>query len=130
MVGRFGGSSAGFVVAALNAASAASREVVVRRVLSAGILYPRPSASYILALARREMFAANSERPWERRPTGRIVPVFGHGDQTFALGLFPGSFARTSDGFRLLAGLALRRLFVGLATLHLTKNALTLHLLL
>src|SRR5262245_42023059 len=38
MVGRFGGSSAGFVVAALNAASAAAREVVVRRVLSAGIL--------------------------------------------------------------------------------------------
>jgi len=29
MVGRFGGSSAGFVVAALNAASATSREVVV-----------------------------------------------------------------------------------------------------
>ena len=42
IVGRFGGSSAGFVVAALNAASAASREVVVLRVLSAGI--------YVLAL--------------------------------------------------------------------------------
>src|SRR5262245_46803423 len=40
MVGRLGGSSAGFVVAALNAASAASREVVVLRVLSAGILCP------------------------------------------------------------------------------------------
>src|SRR6266436_1549135 len=38
IVGRFGGSSTGFVVAALNAASAASREVVVLRVLSAGIL--------------------------------------------------------------------------------------------
>src|SRR5215471_12096914 len=38
MVGRFGGSSAGFVVAALNAASATSREVVVLRVLLAGIL--------------------------------------------------------------------------------------------
>jgi hypothetical protein len=38
MVGRFGGSSAGFVVAALNAASAASREVVVLRVLSAGMM--------------------------------------------------------------------------------------------
>jgi hypothetical protein len=37
IVGRFGGGSAGFVVAALNAASAASREVVVLRVLSAGI---------------------------------------------------------------------------------------------
>jgi hypothetical protein len=76
MVGRFGGSSAGFVVAALNAASAASREVIIRRVLSAGILR--------LAVARREMFEANSERPWQRRPTGRIVPAFGHGDQTFA----------------------------------------------
>src|SRR5260221_11907672 len=41
IVGRFGGSSTGFVVAALNAASAASREVVVLRVLSAGILCPR-----------------------------------------------------------------------------------------
>src|SRR5262249_16652481 len=37
MVGRFGGSCAGLVVAALNAASAASRELVVLRVLSAGI---------------------------------------------------------------------------------------------
>src|SRR5580704_13477885 len=41
LVGRFGGSSAGFVVAALNAASAESREVVVLRLLSAGILCPR-----------------------------------------------------------------------------------------
>src|SRR5262245_44448282 len=40
MVGRLGGSSASFVVAALNAASATSREVVVLRVLSAGILCP------------------------------------------------------------------------------------------
>src|SRR4029450_6173786 len=47
MVGRFGGSSAGFVVAALNAASAASRELVVLRVLSAGILSsPRASHPY------------------------------------------------------------------------------------
>src|SRR5215470_1111816 len=36
---RCGGSSAGFVVAALNAASAASREVVLLRVLSEGIIY-------------------------------------------------------------------------------------------
>src|SRR5262249_41080702 len=36
---RCGGSSAGFVVAALNAASAASREVVVLRLLSEGIIY-------------------------------------------------------------------------------------------
>src|SRR5262245_43574103 len=40
MVGCLGGRSAGFVVAALNAASATSREVVVLRVLSAGILCP------------------------------------------------------------------------------------------
>jgi hypothetical protein len=38
IVGRFGGSSVGFVVTALNAALAASREVVVLRVLSADIL--------------------------------------------------------------------------------------------
>jgi len=63
-------------------------------------------------------------------PTRCIVPAFGHGDQAFALSLFPGSLARTSDGFRLLTGLALRRFFIRLATLHLTKNALALHLLL
>jgi hypothetical protein len=40
MVGRFGGSSAGFVVTALNAASAASNEVVGLRILSADILRP------------------------------------------------------------------------------------------
>src|SRR5262245_17880561 len=38
-VGGFGGGSAGFVVTALNAASAASREVVVLRVLSAVIFF-------------------------------------------------------------------------------------------
>src|SRR5215471_10495034 len=53
----------------------------------------------------------------------------GMGDQAFALSLFPGSLARTSDGFRLLAGLALGRFFIRLATLHLTKNALALQLL-
>src|ERR1700730_16665312 len=44
IVGRLGGSSAGFAVAALNAASAASREVVVLRVLSGGILCPNDLA--------------------------------------------------------------------------------------
>src|SRR5687767_5440320 len=43
--GLFGAGSAGFVVAALNAASAASREVVVRRVLSIGISCPPAKAS-------------------------------------------------------------------------------------
>jgi hypothetical protein len=73
--------------------------------------------------------AANSERSGLRRPTGRSVPARGHGDQTFALGQFPGGLARASDGFCLLAGLALRRFFIRLAALHLTKNALALHLL-
>src|SRR5215472_15251579 len=40
IVGRLGGSSAGFVVAALNAASAASREEVGLRVLPSDILLP------------------------------------------------------------------------------------------
>src|SRR6516225_9213466 len=79
--------------------------------------------------APREMFAANSEQPGQRRPTGRGLPLFGHRDQAFALRQFPGSFARASDGFCLLAGFALGRFFVRLATLHLTKNALALHLL-
>ena len=74
------------------------------------------------------MFAANSE-PGRRRPTGSGLPPLGHGDQAFALSLFPGSLARTSDGFRLLAGLALGRFFIRLAALHLAKNALALHLL-
>src|SRR6516165_7624042 len=46
-VGRLRGSSAGFVVAALNATSAASREVVVLRVLSAGILCPRAELHFL-----------------------------------------------------------------------------------
>src|SRR5262249_29224782 len=78
---------------------------------------------------RRNVFAANSE-PGRRRPTGRRLPALGHGDQALALGQFPGSLARATDGFRLLAGLALGRLFIRLATLHLTNNALPLHLLL
>jgi hypothetical protein len=51
-------------------------------------------------------------------------------DETFALGLFPGGLPRSSDGLRFLAGPALGRLFMGLATPHLAKNALALHLLL
>jgi hypothetical protein len=74
-------------------------------------------------------FAANSERPGQPRPTGRRLTPFGHRDQAFALGQFPGSFACASDSFCLLAGFALGRFFVRLATLQLTKNALALHLL-
>src|SRR5262249_23415247 len=98
-------------------------------------LRQRPCREYFERLVNadeppREMFAANSEQPGQRRPTGRGLPLFGHRDQAFALSLFPGSLARTSNGFCLLAGLALRRFFIRLATLHLTKNALALHLLL
>ena len=73
------------------------------------------------------MVAANSKPG--RRPTGRGLPLFRHRDQAFALRLFPGRLARAADGFRLLAGLALGRFFIRLAALHLTKNALALHLL-
>src|SRR5262245_15659616 len=75
------------------------------------------------------MFAANSEQTGQRPPTRCIVPASGQADQAFAPSLFPGSLARTSHGFRLLTGLALRRFFIRLATLHLTKNALALQLL-
>ena len=76
----------------------------------------------------KNVLAANSERPGQGRPTGRRLPPFGHRDQAVALSQFPGSFARASDGFCLLAGLAFRRFFIRLAALHLTKNALALHL--
>src|SRR5262245_66256078 len=78
---------------------------------------------------RRNVFTANSE-PGRRRPTGCGLPLFGHRDQAFALGQFPSSFPCAPDGFRLLAGLALGRFFIRLTALHLTKNALALHLLL
>jgi hypothetical protein len=45
------------------------------------------------------VFAANSE-PGRRRPTGRGLPPLGHGDQAFALRLFPGSLARASTAER------------------------------
>jgi hypothetical protein len=88
------------------------------------------AALLCIRLKVSNVFAANSERPRQRRPTGRRLPLFRHGDQAFALSLFPSSLARTSDGFRLLARLALRRFFIRLTTLHLTKNAFALHLLL
>ena len=88
------------------------------------------AALLCIRLKVSNVFAANSERPGQRRPTGRRLPLFRHRDQAFALSLFPCSLARTSDRFRLLARLALRRFFIRLTTLHLTKNALALHLLL
>jgi hypothetical protein len=80
------------------------------------------------AQINHKVFAEDS-KPW-RRSTWRSLPPFGHGDQAFALGQFPGSLARAADGFGFLAGLALGRFFIRLATLHLAKNALSLHLLL
>src|ERR1700733_8647330 len=66
-VGRFGGSSAGFVVVALNAASVASREVVVLRVLSEGIIY-------VLALGlhfrKRELGGQSSCACADHQPLG------------------------------------------------------------
>src|SRR5262245_54393417 len=78
---------------------------------------------------RAAAFAADSERPTRRSPTGYVLPALGHRDQALALGLLPGGLSRAPDGFRLLSGLALGRLFIGLAALHLAKNALALHLL-
>src|SRR5262252_4402204 len=69
------------------------------------------AALLCIRLKVSNVFAANSERPGQRRPTGRRLPLFRHGDQAFALSLFPISLARTSAGFRLLARLALRRFF-------------------
>src|SRR5262249_38002530 len=73
--------------------------------------------------------SAPTQDPGRPPPTGRRLPPLGHRDQAFALRQLPGGFARAPDGFRLLAGFALGRFFVRLATLHLTKNALALHLL-
>ena len=64
------------------------------------------------------MFAANSEQPGQRRPTRCIVPAFGHGDQAFALS--PVSWQPWAH---------VGRLFIGLVTPHLAKNALALQLL-
>src|SRR5262249_30425254 len=65
-----------------------------------------------------------------RKGTPDVLPTLGSRNQAFALGLLAGGLARTSDGFRLLATLALGGLFIGLAALHLTKDAFALHLLL
>src|SRR5690349_13030947 len=51
-------------------------------------------------------------------------------DQSLADGLLAGELAGAPDGFRLFAGLALRRLLVGAPRLHLAEDALALHLLL
>src|ERR1700719_1753743 len=81
IIGRFGGSSAGFVVAVLNAASAASREVVVLRVLSAGILFPRAKRLDSVGLPgfedRTRILSYNQTRILEKPATflGEIVSV-------------------------------------------------------
>src|SRR6516164_11547729 len=83
MVGRFGGGSAGFVVAALNAASAASREVVVLRVLSAGILCPLARLHFLKPSGqtkrrqKRPLFdhllCASEHRRWHVEPSALAV---------------------------------------------------------
>jgi hypothetical protein len=66
-------------------------------------------------------------RPCQRTP--RILAAFGHWNQTFALCLFPGGLSRPPDGFGFLAILALGRLFVSFAPLHLAEYAFALHFL-
>src|SRR5947209_17076611 len=61
IVGRFGGSSAGFVVAALNAASATSRELVVLRVLSADILCPH--SFIVIGMACGAWLQSTNQKP-------------------------------------------------------------------
>src|ERR1700730_16661872 len=78
--------------------------------------------------SRPSLLMALNSKPG-RRPTGRELPLFRHGNQAFALRLFPRRLARAANGFRFLAGLALGRFFIRLAALHLAKNALALHLL-
>jgi hypothetical protein len=78
---------------------------------------------------RRTVFAPNSE-PARPRPARRRFPPLGHGDQAFALRLFPRRLARAANRFGFLAGLALGWFFIRLAALQLTKNALALHLFL
>jgi hypothetical protein len=75
-------------------------------------------------------FQTGSERSGSRQRTAGILSALGSGNETFALCLLPGELARASDGLALLAILALGRLLIGLSALHLTKNALALHLLL
>src|SRR5262249_12280924 len=72
----------------------------------------------------------HSERCGPPNWTASVLSALGARDQAFALSLFPGRLASSSDRLRFLAGLACGRLFIGLATLHLAKNALALHPLL
>src|SRR5262249_51031127 len=81
-------------------------------------------------VARVPSFLLRPPARWVPGEKGASSRRFGARDETFALGLFAGGLPRSSDGLRFLAGLTLRRLFVGLATPHLAKNALALHLLL
>jgi hypothetical protein len=60
--------------------------------------------------------------------TAHIVAALGHRDQALALGLFPGELPRSSNGFGFFAILALGGLLIGLTALHLSNNALALHL--
>src|SRR5215469_1537889 len=75
------------------------------------------SAAPLLHHARsKERISQQIRTIWAAAPTQRRLPPFGQRDQAFALRQFPGSFARASNGFCLLAGFALGRLFVRFAT--------------
>ena len=68
MVGRFGGSSAGFVVTVLKAASATSREEVVLRVLLAGILCPLARAYFLAQTGRLNLLISEAHNNKSSEP--------------------------------------------------------------
>ena len=93
----------------------------------------RPAASFPRPASRQICPARGRQRSERRRPPNWTLSDFatlGARDQAFALSLLAGRLAGSPDRLRFLAGLARRRLFVGLATLHLAKNTLALHPLL
>lgn len=53
-----------------------------------------------------------------------------HWDESLPLRLLAGELARAPNGFSFLAGALFRRLLVGATSLHLPKDAFTLHLFL
>jgi hypothetical protein len=83
-------------------------------------------------LARR--MVSGRSGPWRGRTgshrAGRPHRTLRGWKETLALRLLTGGLACTTNGFRLLAGLALGGLLESLALLHFAEDALALHLLL
>jgi hypothetical protein len=103
----------------------------IRNLLSPGAKARPEHCDFRVRGARsRRYFAENSGRPRPSERTARVLPAFGGRDESFALRLFPRCLACSSNGFCFLPSLALGRFFIGLAALHLAKNAFALHLLL